>query len=61
MFYLILMSDNDSILNQCLANATYNSCTKKNNDGIITKTFIATIVDWFLATKILRLLKDLFI
>ena len=59
MFYLILMSDNDSISNQCLASATYNSCrsSKKINDGIITKTFIATIVDWFLVTKILRVTK----
>jgi hypothetical protein len=30
---------------------------KKINDGIITKTFIATIVDWFLVTKILRVTK----
>ena len=58
MFYLILMSDNDSISNQCLANATYNSrSSKKINDGIITKPFIATIVDWFSVTKILRVTK----
>ena len=59
MFFLILMSDNDSISNQCLASATYNSCRSSNiiNDGIITKTFIATIVDWFSVTKILRVIK----
>jgi hypothetical protein len=40
------MSDNDSISSQCLASATYNSCTssKKINDGIITKTFITIIL-----------------
>jgi len=55
------MSDNDSISNQCMASATYNSCTssKKINNGIITKIFIATIVDWFLVTKILRVTKKI--